>query len=565
MKPIHYLIAASLVLISGSQALSRQTIDLNALSGEISLTLDRGVWKVREEEPVYQDITLDLVCEKGRCEPEVWGYAPKYNKDVDHSGTVEVVETEQAWQLQVNLDIQPQPWEEQTKPATYNIELVPYKGQLIGNYTGTFSDRSLQGSISGTINPPLSQPVSNHQPVNAEHPRLIFRKSELTALQIKAKTPTGQAILAQLQQSLEQPIHYDGYVPNGGYHATGYCFLSLLNDNSQAAQKAWEIVETSMNQPAERLLEQSTTVAGVALAYDLCYDTWKPEQRQQVTGWLAGQADRLIKGDLPTRGWNGNAWSNWNARARSAAGLAALAILNEPEEFVPDSVDPQKIAKIAERNMVRYLTTAIGDRGFGSEGDHYTTEPWFLSVFPFFGAYENVLGQNFIRGSNARWLLPHYMMRMVNQDGEASLPTYGRHRNGPDGAFFALGLETVPKEFLPGVLWFFDRHFGWGGNRSFGVETHFPHAAVFALAGYPLEVQSQNPAATFGQVLADRQKGFYVFRDQWQNKNDFIASIYTKRESLPGSWSVSRSRQFSHLGTWMALGKSRSWRGELGK
>ncbi|MEQ8752770.1 MAG: hypothetical protein RID09_04510 [Coleofasciculus sp. G1-WW12-02] len=67
----------------------------------------------------------------------------------------------------------------------------------------------------------------------------------------------------------------------------------------------------------QRLLEHSTVVAGVALAYDLCYPAWDEEQVQQVADWLASQTALLVKGTAGD-GWNPNPPSNWNARARGA-------------------------------------------------------------------------------------------------------------------------------------------------------------------------------------------------------------------------------------------------------
>ena len=290
------------------------------------------------------------------------------------------------------MNIRPDPWQ-QGGEATYSIELVPSKNQLIGSYTGTFNGQPVQGKVNGTVSPQWSVPVANHQPVQPqEHPRLIFRRPQLAALRQKAKTPTGQAILAKLDQTLSEPIDYEGYVPNGGYHAAGHCFQSLLDDDPQAAETAWQIVEKSMNQPGQRLLERSPVVAEVALAYDLCYGAWDKERLNRVTNWLAKETEALIEGTAG-EGWNAHSWSNWSARARGAAGLAALAIAQEPGINQSES---QRLLTVAERNIKRYLDSALGDRAFGSEGDHYTTEPWLLTVIPFLQAYRNVEGEDLI-------------------------------------------------------------------------------------------------------------------------------------------------------------------------
>ena len=497
-----------------------------------------------EKQPVYQNMTLDLECDRDRCEPEVWGYAPRFNQ-ADHDGVVKVTR-EDAWRLQVNMNVRPDPWQPQAGEAHYDIELVPNKNQLIGSYTGTFNEHQVQGKVSGIVSPHWSLPVANHQPLQPqEHPRLIFRRSQLAALRRKAKTPTGQAILAKLNQTLSERIYYEGYVPTGGYHAAGYCFQSLLNDDPQAAATAWQIVEKSMNQPGRRLLEQSPVVTGVALAYDLCYGSWDKERLNRVTNWLAKETEALIEGTAG-KGWNAHSWSNWSARARGAAGVAALAIYKEPGINQPES---QRLLTIAERNIKRYLEIALGDRAFGSEGDHYTTEPWLLTVIPFLQAYRNVIGEDLIARSSAAWFLPHYVTRMSNAD--LTVPGYGRYRKGPGKSLFSMGLGIVPPKFLPGVLWFFNRHLGWQGDRSFGIEA--PQEAIYALVGVPETGSTQNPADVWGRVMVDRQKGLYVFRDRWHNSDDFIASIYTKRQPLKSTWS------FPEVGSFRIWGLGEHW------
>ncbi len=550
MKYKLLIISPLLLLINGSQDQIERKFEPNFLSGNISINLKHGVWKVAEEKPVYQDITLDLICDKSKCKSEVWGYAPKYNT-ADHQGILKVSNLNNTWQLKVNLNLRPDPWQNTEIPASYLIEIVPDQEQLIGYYTGKLNNRKISGEVTGKISPPWPKKLANHQPIlPREHPRLILRKSELSLLRKKANTDYGKAIISQLQKSLSHPIYYDGYVPNGGYHAAGYCFLSWLNNDKKSAQIAWNIVEKSRTNRGDRLLEQAPIVAGIALAYDLCYDNWDEEKQRKITNWLAMEIVKLVNGDSPKRGWNASSWSNWNARARGAAGLAALAILDEPKEFFPNNEyysqpnDLWRFFMTAERNIQRYLTIAIGDRGLGSEGDLYTTEPLVLTIIPFLQAYRNVLGQDLVANSKAEWLLPHYIFRMIYEDENLIFPAYGRHRAGYGNTLFPVGLNIVPEQFLPGVFWFYDRNLGLGGDRTFGINKYFPHLAIFALKGYPDSLAMKNPAAVFGRVLEDKEKGFYVFRNNWQNSDDFIASIYAKKQFLPTSWSFPEINSF---------------------
>ena len=562
MIKIFYLLATYLFIlffVGGSQSPVYRKLNSQNLNGNISLTLQHGLWKLWEEKPTYQDITLDLSCNDAKCDSEVWAYAPRFNKEVDHQGTIKVIQTDNAWKLQAKLNIQSHPWKPELEPAIYEIELVPYQNELIGSYKGNYQNLKLVGKVTGQKSNLQSRLIPNHQPITyREHPRLIFRANQIPVLKQKAKTDYGQTIIKQLEKALTAEIYYDGYVPNGGYHAAGYCFLALIKEDLSAAEKAWEIIEKSLQNPGRRILEQSPIVAGVALAYDLCYHNWDEKKQQKLTRWLATQTVNLVNGSSPKTGWNSNPWSNWSARARGAAGLAALAILSEPAEFLPNNKflsqpeDVWRMMGIAERNVSRYLDLAVGDRALGTEGDHYTTEPWILTIIPFLQAYKNVVGQE-LAPAKTEWFLPHYIMRLVEIEGELAAPAYGRHRLSPNGSLFALGLPIVPERFLPGVMNFYQRYFALEGDGSFGIDRFFPHIAPYALLGYREDIPLANPIDIFGKVLVDRQKGFYVFRDRWFDRNDFVASIYLKKQPLRGSWS------FPDEGSFRIWGLGHKW------
>ncbi|MDJ0731295.1 MAG: hypothetical protein QNJ33_15015 [Crocosphaera sp.] len=532
----------------------------NSLSGKVSIVLEKALWTNSNKKISYQDITLDLICENNHCNSEIWGFAPNFNQ-AEHQGTVIINRFNHQWFLDVNLTINPDPWLSWSGKANYQLELTPKNNNiLIGNYQGKFNNKLLTGNASGIIKPLYPQPLTYHQPIQPqEHPRLLFREETILKLREKVKTKTGHKILQKLQETLKQTVVYDGYVPNAGYHAAGQCFLALIEEKPNHANHAWTVVQTAINTSYPRLFELSPVVAGVAMAYDLCYSYWDRDNRLLVSNWLSQQAQLLIEG-TPDRGWNPTAWSNWNARARGAAGLAALAILKEPEAYFPQEIDIEQLLTIAERNIIRYLETAIGDKGFGTEGDHYTTEPFILTLFPFFTGYYHVKGKNFAtENSNLAWLLPHYLMRIIPRDNSYLIPSYGRHRYYPEGSLFAMGMGSVPLKFLPGVMWGFDNYWGNNGNKSFGIKHTLD--AIFLLINYPMNLEIKHPSKIFNKVLVDKKKGFYSFRNQWKDKNDFLASIYGKREHLNKSWSFPDAGSFRIWGlgqNWAIAGESKN-------
>ncbi|MFO0164268.1 MAG: hypothetical protein ACK51P_08680, partial [Microcystis sp.] len=67
MKISPFLAAIPLLWLSGTSAPSQETIEPQLLTGNLHLNLKHGVWKLWQDQPVYQDITLDLSCDRSVC------------------------------------------------------------------------------------------------------------------------------------------------------------------------------------------------------------------------------------------------------------------------------------------------------------------------------------------------------------------------------------------------------------------------------------------------------------------------------------------------------------------
>ena len=51
----------------------------------------------------------------------------------------------------------------------------------------------------------------------------------------------------------------------------------------------------------------------------------------------------------------------------------------------------------------------------------------------------------------------------------------------------------------------------------------------------PFRMQGRNPAELMPRVTVDEQRGGYVFRNRWEDGNDFVASLFLDRNHL-GGW-----------------------------
>ncbi|AFZ47135.1 hypothetical protein Cyast_1168 [Cyanobacterium stanieri PCC 7202] len=545
-----------LLFIGGARHEPRQK-ELQPLSGNITLQLRNAVWRLLEEEPIYQDIYLDLDCHQNECDSDIYGWSPKYNQDVEHQGKVRVIPQNNYFTFEIELDVRPSPFSMDSNRATYSIDVIyDQNNQLLGSYSGRLNNRFLLGPVTGKINDNYILKIENYQPIESqEHPRLIFRKFDIEDIKNKINTPIGQAILTRLKNSLNGEIFYSGYGLNGGSHGAGYCFLALINDDLSLAQQGWNTVQDAIalsrgldGQSKPRILERAGLVIGVALAYDHCYPLWNENQQQEMTKWLAQQALELSQGG--GSGWNNSTVSNWNVRARSAAGIAALAIKNEPDHFFPDNefYQPENhlhlILATAQRNVSRYINTALGDGGFGIEGDAYTSHS-ANQMLPFLQAYGNVMGKDIATQTHANQLIPNSMMRMIPRENDSPItPAYGRHRHGASGFLFASGLGILSEDFLPSARWIYDRYFAMEGDLTFGISSSYPDQAIYALANYPHNVSPQPPQSFLPRVFVDHIRGLYVFRNQWQNQDDTVASIYLNANPVRGGWLFPEATSF---------------------
>lgn len=210
-----------------------------------------------------------------------------------------------------------------------------------------------------------------------------------------------------------------------------------------------------------------------------------------------------------------------------------------------------QLVRLAETHLRRHFSAAYGDHGWGTEGDGYTRYAMTAGLLPAVQAFRVAAGKDFGDGRGLEWYLPLLVARaIVAEDGKVTLPAYGPGGNPWEESLFrsgdfALGFSGVPERQLPAVRWFFDRSFGLGGKRNF--DLHNPHQAIYALANYPFEVAARNPSEILPKAIADQRKGYHVFRNGWNDANDFVATVYFKSEPRVG-WSYHDAGSFRIFG-----------------
>ncbi len=189
-----------------------------------------------------------------------------------------------------------------------------------------------RGTVRGRITERASPHESFTPPGRREHPRILFRESDLPLLKAKSETPFGKKCLELMQGwgavghgVLHQIAKYSGDDGKAAQYAHSAAQLvrfhmkDFSNGEDEHGQVAWT-----------RRLEQ------VSMAYDLCYDAWSPEFRHEVAWYLVNTSKTILNFHSD---WVGSNF-DWTIDAYavgwySGIGFAGMALYGETTPEVP--------------------------------------------------------------------------------------------------------------------------------------------------------------------------------------------------------------------------------------
>lgn len=468
----------------------------------------------------------------------------------------------------------------------YDIEGRVMEAVVVGTYTLTVKQRGMpdvliRGSFDGAVQPgivkkefagekPWYVHVPGYQPAApAEHPRLLFRKSDLPALREKAGTPEGKAIIKRLRETLDGG---DGETmttrfstatatyadknedrPIGMYtmgHAAGYGLLYQLTGDRKYAEFGRLCFEKALAGVRDRdcrygfrdpggALRAGPTLGWYAVGYDLCCEGWDPATREKLGRALAeydaGQdggsvrapmtLESLARGTLP-------AGSNHFGMQVGGAALALLAVRGEP------FVDPSRIArllKIAEQSTIRNVSEGFGDGGFFAEGDGTGSMASQISYLTAIQAWKNAAGRDFINVGrpNVRMLTLKWIYQTVfRADRPEFWPIRGAYagnvwaREGVSGSgYYGIGLGAVTAQDRAAMKWCYNRFLLDADSRLGGpydTVSPYPHDAVCAFVNWPVDLPERKPETVLPRCYRDSTYGFYCWRNRWQDDQDMV-------------------------------------------
>ena len=157
----------------------------------------------------------------------------------------------------------------------------------------------VRGRVTGRLVPAWHEPLPGFKALQAgEHPRLVFRKSDLPMLKKRAATPEGKEIMNQFFAKL--PFSLAGsWAKCKPMFCAGHGFAYQMTGEQKYADQAREYLERAVlptNEGLSQDIHHGPYTLFTALTFDMCYDAWAPEFRARVIDWLAAKVRDLHSG-----------------------------------------------------------------------------------------------------------------------------------------------------------------------------------------------------------------------------------------------------------------------------
>jgi PKD repeat protein len=422
-------------------------------------------------------------------------------------------------------------------------------------------------------------PVPGFVPVQpGEHPRLLFRKTDLPAIKARAQTPEGKKIVERLKATLgggeAMPTVYNkakraydenSPAPEGAFtitHMAGFGMLYQLTGDKKYAElgrqcflKGKEGIRDRDNRYSQThvdgQLRLGPSLAMLALGYDLCYDGWDEAFRQEVAQFIQNynMESRSAKDGPkpPVLSFKGlvsdprhGPLSNHQGAALGGAGFAVLGLLGDPG--TDTALLKEMDAKCRER-LVSSVPEGFGPYAFYAEGQGPSHVGVNSGLQPYVQALRVAAGQDYVSGSSmVQWFTLRWVMEVLGDgQGNALYParyelmgkSYGKERmllgNGgmTHGGWFSQGFGTIPEKYKPALLWTYNTFAAAEDQNRFDT-LNYPHRAIMALVNWPIGMKAENPAGVMPKAICDTLHGYYVIRNRWQDSDDVVITMFGK-------------------------------------
>jgi hypothetical protein len=416
---------------------------------------------------------------------------------------------------------------------------------------------------------PWPAPVEGFRaPEPGEHPRLLLRRDDIPELRRRAQTPEGKAMLQRLRQQLNGgdgrtlpgnmghgPAEARRFFPEGTggtftiSHVAGYGLLYQVTGDQHYADLGRQAMDAalagarggdnrySFKRPSGAL-RAGPSLGWYALGYDLCYDGWDEEYRRKIASEIANynEGAHMSIAEL-VRGARHNPRSNhWGMQVGGGA-MALLAVRNDP------GVDRQRIEQLMQTSrqaMIRNMTEGFGNGLYFAEGDGTASMASHIIFLTALQAWKTAGGQDFITPRpHAQWMSLRWLLGTVVHEGQPHFHsrdgyphnTWQRHSIS-GGNYFGIGFGVATKPQKAAWRWFYNEFFKQHDERNntpYDIVGNLPHHGVLSFVNWPLNVDPVNPADVVPRAAVDREYGYAMFRSRWQDGNDIVITVLTKR------------------------------------
>ena len=286
--------------ISEVESMDLAEVPVRPLTKAVKRIPDNGVVKLTLWEALRfpfgegsrPDLMVELTRENGKWVMECWGRAPRYNGRHQPGRVTEKVSSS----AKTVLFLEQAMLSDGDVPGgygEYEITMVPGKDGMDATYKGHYCYKGLDGKASVRCREgKIPDPWRDGIPVaSGEHPRLLFRESDLPALCARARTPLGRRIIRILLKKLaggkvEDFDKHLNYVTNwmsGMDRAIAQGMLAAVFDDPMHGKRAAQTALIRFITPAyagEHGEKQGPAMPRLGFGYDLTYNYLTPEEKE---------------------------------------------------------------------------------------------------------------------------------------------------------------------------------------------------------------------------------------------------------------------------------------------
>jgi hypothetical protein len=255
---------------------------------QMELKLHEAVWGKADGPAAGGPTLLLFLVRQGDQWDRVIGTAGNLNNSIHVGYVAQASITDQAIDLTIPITIYPDNYVPGGS-AEYTVNLKAKDGGLFeGTYAGKYCGIDVKGKADGRVLPASKRFRPEVNPVaQGEHPRILFRKTDLPALKEKAKTPFGQAMLAKMDDDIGLAIKWQ------------------LTGDRKYADEARAIVENILEGDYSSartagshhgILHYGWVWEHPGVVYDLCYDApgWDDAFRKRVERYTVLWHQRIV-------------------------------------------------------------------------------------------------------------------------------------------------------------------------------------------------------------------------------------------------------------------------------